>query len=222
MKTPSLDPKKSLAPLIAWAEKSGLKARLEPSLAKFNAMEEEKRKQIITALIFAVIAANLLLVLAPITKRSLDIHQRIQKINSEVQLARKDIALQDHTIKTRSSTDDALAKTTARVFKSDQIHKFLDALSEMARESRVNIESLAPMTVKSRREELPYPLPKGYKLVGYELVGKAGFHELGDLISRLESSDFFVRTESIKIYHELSFDRRIHEVTMRFILIRQE
>ncbi len=203
-----------------WLDKSGLRPRIEPELAKFNALEPEKKTQILTGLIFAVIAANLLLVLAPLITAFLDMNQKVQKISAEVELARKDIAAKDQMKSAYKSSAETVSATERLTFKSDQVHQFLDVLSDMAKESKIQIESLAPVPVKSGGD-LPRPLPKQYTLAGFELSGQAGYHELGSFVARLESAEPFVKVESIEVYHELSESRRSHRIKLRLLVIRR-
>lgn len=225
---PAPKPPKPLNPLLRqaadagrkWLEKTGLKAKIDPELAKFNAMEAEKKNQVLTGLVFAVIAANLLLVMAPLITAFFDMSQKIQKISAEVALARKDIAARDQMKATFKSSSDLVSETERLTFKSDQVHQFLDVLSDLAKESRVKIESLAPVPVKGGGD-LPRPLPKQYTLAGFELSGQAGYHELGNLIARLESGEPFAKVESVEVYHELSESRRSHQIKLRLLVIRR-
>ncbi len=218
-KKPIFNSKAFLAPAAAWLEKSGIRARVEPHLAQYRAMEAEKKKQLQTALVFCVIAANIMVVLAPMLTRTVDTLQKIQKIAGEATLARKDIGSRGQTVNTQTTAQDALDKTNERIFRSDQVHRFLDVLSDLARESQVSIESITPIPVKSSKADIPYPMPKGYATAGFEVIGTAGFHQLGELVTRLESSEDFVRVESLEILHELGSERRVHQVTLRFIVI---
>ena len=222
MTTPNEKIQGLAAAVAQWFERSGLKARVEPQLARYRALEPEKKKQILTGLIFAVIAANLLLVLAPIMASYFGMDQKIQKIASEATLARKDIAAESQMVKALDSSRQTLVRTEKRIFKSDQVHQFLDLISNLAKESNVKIESLTPVAVNADAAALPHPLPKGYTLAGFELLGNAGYHELGALIARLESGEPFVRVDSINIYHEPSGDRRTHQVKLGLLLIRRD
>lgn len=222
MKTPAgLDTQKIRAAAAQWLERSGLKARIEPQLARYRALDEEKRKQVKTGLVFAVIALNLLMVLGPLVTRWIDLNQKIQKVVSEVRIARSDIDAKDHMAEALAEAERATSETERRTFKKDQVHQFLDVLSEMAKESNVKIESLAPFPPKAAVEEMPRPLPKGYSLAGFEMQGRAGYHEFGDLIDRLEHGVPFVKIESVEVYHEPSFPRTSHQVKLRFLLIQR-
>lgn len=209
-------------PIVKWLEKSGLKARIEPQLARYRALTADKKKQLKTGLVFAVIVANLFLVLAPMLNASMVMRQKVQKVSSEVRIANSDIKSKDHVAEALTAAESATRETERRTFKSDEVHQFLDVLSDMAKQTRVNIESLAPIKVSSAPEEMPRPLPKGYALAGFELSGKAGYFEFLDFISRLENAGPFVRIESLKIFHDVSESRKSHQVKMRFLLIRRE
>lgn len=207
---------------LKWLEKTGLKARIEPLLARYQALDSDKKKQVRTGLVFAVIVANLFMVMAPMLTASMEMRQKVQKVASEVRIANSDIQSKDHVAEALMTAEAATLETERRTFKSDEAHQFLDVLSEMAKQSRVNIESLTPIKVNSAPDIMPRPLPKGYSLAGFELSGKAGYFEFLDLISRLENAGPFVRIESLKIYHDASDSRRSHQIKLRFLLIRRE
>ncbi len=207
---------------IKWLEKSGLKARLEPQLARYRALDADKKKQAQTGLVFGVIVANIFLVMAPLLTSYIDMRQKVQKISSEVQIAKSDIQSKDHVAEALTNAELATRETELRTFKSDEVHQFLDVLSDMAKQSRVNLESLTPINVKSGADELPRPLPKGYSLAGFELSGKSGYFELRDFVSRLENAGPFVKIESLKIFHDISESRKSHQIKLRFLLIRRE
>lgn len=211
---------KLFASVRLWLEKSGLKAQLDPHLAKFKAMEPSKKTQLITGLMFAVIAANLLVVMAPLVKTMIDTNQKIQKISTDIDLARKDISARDQMKSKLQESESSVGQIERLTFKNDQVHQFLDVLSDMAKESRIKIESLAPVSVKGSAD-YPRPLPRQYSLVGFELAGKAGYHELGNFIARVESGEPFVKVELIEIFHDQVENRRVHDVKVRFLVIRR-
>lgn len=213
---------KIAAAASAWLEKSGLKARLAPQIARYKGLDDEKKKQVLTGLVFALVAANLLLILAPLMTSFLDIHQKTQKVSSELTLAKKDIAAKEQMVKALASTQQSLQDTEKRIFESGEVHQFLDVLSGIAKESKIKIESLTPVPVEAKAGSLPWPLPKGYSLAGFELAGQAGYHEFAQFIDRLESGTRFVRVDSIDILHEESDNRRMHVIKLRFLLIRRD
>ncbi len=202
-------------------EKSGLKARIEPQLARYRALDADKRQQVQTGLVFAVIAANLLLVMAPLLTAFIDLRQKIQKVSSEVQIARHDIDAKAQMAEALAAAERATQETERRTFKTNEVHQFLDLLSDMAKASNVRIESLTPLPVKGSADEMPRTLPKGYSLAGFELLGQAGYHEFGRFVASLESGVPFVKVESVDIYHETSQSRTVHQVKLRFLLIQR-
>jgi Tfp pilus assembly protein PilO len=84
----------------------------------------------------------------------------------------------------------------ARVFTAEDVDLLLGSASKMASESRVEVLTSKPLTEKVAFAA-PYHLK--YQPRGYEFTVQGGYHDLGDLMSRIESHSKLLRIQSLKI-----------------------
>lgn len=109
-----------------------------------------------------------------------------------------------------------IEKTQARVFTADDMGVFLGQVSKMASESRTEVQTSNPLNEKAVFAE-PYNLK--YQPSGYEFTVEGGYHDLGNLVSRLESHEKLLRIQSMKIVpSEKTPGRNIAELKLWAIL----
>ena len=92
--------------------------------------------------------------------------------------------------------NELLAKTKDRLFTSDGIGLLLGQVSKLADESRVDVLASRP-----QNDKLAYAAPYNAKYAanGYEFTVQGGYHELGQLVGRIESYDKLLRIQRLQI-----------------------
>lgn len=89
-----------------------------------------------------------------------------------------------------------IEKVQKRVFTDESIGVLLGQFSRMARESRVDVLASKPFSEKTVFQA---PFYLKYQPVGYEFTVQGGYHDLGSLISRIETHEKLLRVQSIEI-----------------------
>ncbi|MDD5226186.1 MAG: hypothetical protein PHV97_03255 [Candidatus Omnitrophica bacterium] len=86
--------------------------------------------------------------------------------------------------------------TRARVFTPQEIGLLLGQVSKMAGESRVDVLASKPLAEKT---VFPAPYNLKYQPSGYEFTVQGGYHDLGNLASRIETHGKLLRIRSLEI-----------------------
>ncbi|MFA7255578.1 MAG: type 4a pilus biogenesis protein PilO [Candidatus Omnitrophota bacterium] len=89
-----------------------------------------------------------------------------------------------------------IEETQKRVFTEDSLGMLLGQISKMAGESRVDMLASRPLTEKAF---FPAPYHLKYQPSGYEFTVQGGYHDLGNLTSRIENYDKLLRIRSLEI-----------------------
>ena len=109
-----------------------------------------------------------------------------------------------------------IEETQKRVFTEDSMGMLLGQISKMASESRVDVLASKPLTEKAVFAA-PYNLK--YQPSGYEFTVQGGYHDLGNLASRIEGHEKLLRIQSIEIVPaEKTPDRHVAELKLWAIL----
>ncbi len=104
----------------------------------------------------------------------------------------------------------------ARVFTADDMGVLLGQVSKMASESRVDVITSQPLIEKTVFAA-PYHLK--YQPSGYEFTVQGGYHDLGNLVSRIENHGKLLRIQNLKIVPaEKTPNRHIAELKLWAIL----
>jgi hypothetical protein len=89
-----------------------------------------------------------------------------------------------------------IQKTQERVFTADALGLLLGQISKMASESRVDVLASKPFNDKIL---FLAPYNAKYQPSGYEFTMQGGYHDLGTLVSLIESYEKLMRIQSIQI-----------------------
>ena len=89
-----------------------------------------------------------------------------------------------------------IGETQKRVFTEDSVGMLQGQISKMANESHVDVLISKPLTGKAVFAA-PYDLK--YQPSGYEFTVQGGYHDLGNLASRIESHEKLLRIRSLLI-----------------------
>jgi len=109
-----------------------------------------------------------------------------------------------------------IEETQKRVFTEDSLGMLLGQISKMANESHVDMLASKPLTEKAVFTA-PYNLK--YQPSGYGFTMQGGYHDLGNLASRIESHKKLLRIQSLEIKPEgKTPDRHVAELKLWAIL----
>ena len=109
-----------------------------------------------------------------------------------------------------------IEKTQARVLTAQDMGSLLGIVSKMADESRVDLLSSKPQDEKTI---FPAPYHLKYQPSGYEFSFQGGYHDLGNFMSRIESSEKLLTVRSFSIESaEKTPDRQIAGLRLWAIL----
>lgn len=89
-----------------------------------------------------------------------------------------------------------IEKVQKSVFSDESVSVLLGQISRMARESHVDVLASKPLPEKTVFQA-PYYLK--YQPIGYEFTLQGGYHDLGQLASRIETYEKLLRIQSIEI-----------------------
>lgn len=88
-----------------------------------------------------------------------------------------------------------------RLFREDEMAFLLGRISKIANEAQVELLSSRPM---EQSEAFPAPYGDKYKKFIYLVTVEGGYHQIADLVSRLESNDQYFQIQSLSIFPQAS------------------
>lgn len=163
-------------------------------LAKFKKNQKQAVIFVVLALLIAfVLYFNFLL--KPQVVGVISIFGKMRKMSSDLKNAEKEIGKVERYKKDIAAYDEKVSRYEKMLPVKQEIPSLLDKLSDMARGSGVKIVGIAP--------EIPKGPAEGKNLV-YQAIpilikAKSGYHELGEFMAKLESSDRFMKVADIII-----------------------
>jgi Tfp pilus assembly protein PilO len=109
-----------------------------------------------------------------------------------------------------------IERTGKRVFSDEDLGLLLGQVSKMADESRVDVLASKPLNEKM---VFAAPFHLKYQPSGYEFSVQGGYHDLGNLASRIETHEKLLRIRSLAILTaEKTPDRQIAELQLWAIM----
>lgn len=84
-----------------------------------------------------------------------------------------------------------------RLFKADEASLLLGYVSKLAKESNVGIISAVPKDAANVK--FPKPYDEQYVVNVYDFTLEGGYHELGDMLAKLESNEKLLQIQTVKI-----------------------
>ena len=150
----------------------------------------------------AIIAATVILalflyitfVLSPQIVRIFGVSGQLAKARADLRDAESDIA----RIGNMKAAIEAYKTKVGRYEKTlpteEGIPSLLESLSEMAKNSNMNIAGIVPVQPSDTRAQ-----SRVYKEIPITINAKAGYHELGYFMSSLENSDRFIKISDMQM-----------------------
>ncbi|MFH1208758.1 MAG: hypothetical protein V1673_04290 [Candidatus Omnitrophota bacterium] len=120
----------------------------------------------------------------------------IQSMEIQIRLVNDLIKKRPGWEEDRKVLGSLIESTRARVFTVENIDTLLGSASKMASESHVDVLTSKPLTEKTVFAA-PYHLI--YRPRGYEFKVQGRYHDLGNLVSRIEGHDKLLRIQSLGI-----------------------
>lgn len=113
------------------------------------------------------------------------------RLKENINTAKKDIASKEDLVKLYDRLNKDVPKQEERIIREEEIPLFLSELSQIAKDSGIRLMQMKPFklggeAVKDAQGGLYFRLPIGLDL-------KCGYHRLGVFISRLETSERYIR-----------------------------
>ena len=125
---------------------------------------------------------------------------KVQAFRTDIKNVSNDLLFEDNLKKQIQTLQVKLDEYGKKLSREKEIPMLLENLSSMARNSNVKIQSITPLSKRRTREN--DSLDKGervYQEVPIAITAQSGYHELGDLISRLESDERFMQVSDMEI-----------------------
>jgi Tfp pilus assembly protein PilO len=185
-----------------------------PNIPFLSTFLQDKDKQVMLILIVlvAVLIAYIIVVAFPQLKGLLELTKEIQAVGRDTRTAVvevKKIGLYEASLE-ENKAKFASCKN-AFLEQEGEIPNLLERISIMARDSGVKISGIKPA-----RTPLEGPrAPQGavYKEVSILIGAKSGYHEIGELVSRIENAEKFLKVADISIVYNKGGAKK-HDVTL--------
>ena len=112
----------------------------------------------------------------------------------------------------KENTKTFISDFQKRLFKEDEMAFLLGRISKLAQDAQVEVLSSKPM---EQSESFPGPYSDKYKKFIYLLSVEGGYHQIADLVSRLESYPQYFQIQSLAIAAQGdSVDRQTADITV--------
>ncbi|HRK62738.1 MAG TPA: type 4a pilus biogenesis protein PilO [Candidatus Omnitrophota bacterium] len=142
----------------------------------------------------------------PILKKKI-VEVETQTIRLKVLLPRKP-ELQEQ----KEETKIFISEFQKRLFKEEEMAFLLGRISLLAQDAQVEVLSSKPM---EQSESFPAPYSDKYKKFIYLISVEGGYHQIADLVSRLESNPQYFQIQSLSIAAQgNNADRQIADITV--------
>lgn len=162
------------------------------------------------ALLCAVL--YVLLLIMPQVGNMRDMRQGAEEIRSRKLLDQKRIERLEEFLSKRNELKSEWRELSRGLPQAREIPQFLEELSGIARNSKVQIISIRPVPA-GRDVARPRPVEEYYRPIPIEIAAKSGFHQLGAFISDLEAGERVITIEKLTIRRN-DMSPRLHDVNM--------
>lgn len=161
-----------------------------------SGVEKDPKKMliVITVSVIAGLVLYVMLVLTPQIVKIASLRVNLVKTRLELWGVRADIANIGSMKKAVEAYNEKVGKYEKTLPTEDDIPGLLESLAEMAKSSNLSIVGIVPVESKDDK-------PKGrvYSEIPIMISAKGGYHELGRFMSRIETSDRFIKIIDMQI-----------------------
>ncbi len=158
------------------------------------AKDPKKMLIVITVSVIAGLVLYVTLVLGPQIVKIFGVRAALVKVRAELSAARADIAKIGSMKSAVEAYNNKVGKYEKTLPTEEGIPALLESLAEMAKSSNMSIVGIVPVEMKKDK-------PKGrvYAEIPIMISAKGGYHELGRFMSRVETSDRFIKIIDMQI-----------------------
>ncbi|MBI3306216.1 MAG: type 4a pilus biogenesis protein PilO [Candidatus Omnitrophica bacterium] len=156
----------------------------------------DKKVWIKFAAIGAAVFLVLILIIWPAWFKRLGIRDEIKNTKAKIQTLETLRIKKSEWIHNKTDYAHYVAGIKQRLYTSSESSLLLGEISKLAKESNVVIIASRPQDVSAK---FPAPYDQNYESRYYNFVVEGGYHELGALMSRIESYPKLLRIQKFKI-----------------------
>lgn len=161
---------------------------------------EEKRKILIIALSSAaLLALDIFFILRPICNKCADLKTQIVSVKNNINSLNQQISSMDNIKRQLEALRQEQSDYEKKFPKEEEIPALFDSLSNIALKSGVAIIAIKPS--HPAQEAVFHEIPM-------EISAKGGYHQIGQFINKLETSDRFIEVKDIEIKQDNTTPRR--------------
>jgi len=168
-----------------------------------NSRNLREKKMLVTVAAVAVIAFDYLLLINPVIGVCMRTAPKVATMQTQLQELKDNHRNKALIDQSWEATNKRLTEGERRFVASNELPALLENLSKLAQDSDVKIISLKPIETFSKTDKA-----RRYNSVPIEINASSGTHELGRLLSKLESGPTFFRVTDIQITAESSNIKR--------------
>ena len=155
---------------------------------------QKQMMMIAAAAILFALFLYITFIFSPQIVKIFEVSGKLSKANTDLRDAKSDIA----KIESMKSAIEAYKAKVGKYEKTlpteEGIPSLLESLSDMAKDSNMNIVGIVPILLKDVKLQ-----SRVYKEIPITISAKAGYHELGRFMSSLENSDRFIKISDIQM-----------------------
>ncbi len=173
-----------------------------------NSRNPREKKMFVAVAVMAIIAFDYLLLINPVIGLCMRTTPKLTATKSQLQELKDNQRNKVLIDRSWETTNKRLTAAERGFVASDELPALLENLSKLAQDSGVKIISLKPIENVSKADK-----ERRYHSIPIAINASSGTHELGRLLSKLESGPTFFRVTDIKIAAE-SADIKRHSIQL--------
>lgn len=168
--------------------------------------EQNRKVLIIGAGVIILLLLDLFLVFLPLVKKSFDLKSQIVSVKKNISTLNQQIVSLDATKKRLEILKNDQIMYETKFPKEEEVPALLGRLSTIAGKLGVEIIAVKPVKIELRGgADETVGL---FHEVPIEISAKAGYHQIGQFINKLETLDKFIKIQDVEITPDRATPRR--------------
>lgn len=191
----------------------------EQFILKFSQINPQQKNYILVGCVILIFILDVLVFMRPQFKAMTKINQKIRGLSRDMKTLKSDAQRIDELKGQLEQLKTEVAQVSGKIFSKESVPLILENLSRLANENGMKIDNIKPLSDQERL--VSEKKGRSYLALPIELQAKAGYHNLGKFLNRLERGEIFFKIKDFTVTPTPDFKTHNVQLTLETIVYEE-
>ncbi len=191
----------------------------EQFILQFSRISPQQKNYILAGCVILIFILDVLVFMRPQFKVMTKINQKIRSLSQDMKTLKSDAKRIDQLKDQLEQLKTEVAKTSGKIFPKESVPLVLENLSRLANENGIKIDNIKPLS--DQESLVSEKKGRSYFALPIELQAKAGYHNLGKFLNRLENGEIFFKIKNFTVTPTPDFKTHNVQLTLETVVYEE-